>query len=203
MDDHIKDLTSRFAGEGFVVLAPDLYHGQVTSDPGEAMKLLQGTDDEEATKELNGAVAHLKSQPFCASKAGIIGYCFGGGLSIATARVNRDLDACVVYYGANPNPLDLVQNITCPILALYAGHDEANRPSVPDLEAALQRYSKQYECIVYPDAPHAFFNDRSPDLPGGGGPGCMATDAGALQRAPKVGGVCCAFLLLLTKRSRF
>lgn len=162
IDDHIKDVTRRWAGEGFVTLAPDLFHGQVTTEPTEAMKLTQEMDQDRAMKELKGAVAYLKSQPFSTGKVGIIGYCLGGGLSIATACVNQDLDACVVYYGSNPRPLELVQNINCPILGLYAELDERITSTVGDLRAALDRYGKQYDIHVYPGAQHAFFNDMNP-----------------------------------------
>ena len=164
LEEHIKDVARRFASDGFVTLAPDLYHGQVTSEPSEAMKLAQGMDLDRAMKELNGAVAYLKRQPFSTGKVGIIGYCMGGGLSIATACVNRDLDACVVYYGGNPTPLEQVQNINCSILGLYAELDERITSTVGDLEAALDRYGKQHEIHVYPGAQHSFFNDTRPNI---------------------------------------
>jgi len=164
IDDHIKDVTNRFAGEGYAVLSPDLCHGEVTSEPSEAMKLIQGMDRDRATKELNGAVAYLKSQPFCNGKVGIIGYCMGGGLSISTACSNSDLDACVVYYGGHPDPLDLVENMGCPLLGIYAEHDERVTSGVADLQEALDRHGKQYDVRVYPGTQHAFFNDTRPEI---------------------------------------
>ncbi|MBI4298791.1 MAG: dienelactone hydrolase family protein [Chloroflexi bacterium] len=159
LDSHIKDVTERFAREGYYALAPDIYHGTVTADPQEAMKLTRALDRERAVKELVAAVDHIKGQRVSNGKVGVIGYCMGGGLALLTAVNSEKVDAVNPYYGGNPNPLDLVQRIQCPILGLYAGHDEANRPSVPALEGALRQYRKQFECIVYPDAPHAFFND--------------------------------------------
>ena len=164
IDDHIRDVTRRFVAEGYAVLAPDLYHGEVTSEPTEAMKLAQQMDQDRAIKELNGAVAYLKGQTFSNGKVGTIGYCLGGGLSLTTACASRETDACVVYYGGNPNPLDLVQNITCPILGIYAELDARVTVGVDDLKAALDRYGKQYDIHVYPGAQHAFFNDTRPNI---------------------------------------
>ena len=164
LDDHIKDVTHRFAGEGYVTLAPDLFHGQVTAEPTEAMKLAQSMDQDRAAKELNGAVSYLKGQDFSSGKAGIIGYCMGGGLSIATACKNRDLDACVVYYGRSPDPVDQVQNIPCPVLGIYAEQDERVNATLDALKEAMQRYGKQFQMHMYPGTHHAFFNDTRPEI---------------------------------------
>jgi len=159
LEPHIKDVTERFAREGYYAVAPDIYHGKITGDPGEAMNLGRSLDRNLAVKEIDTAIRHIKAQPVSNRKVGVIGYCMGGGLALLTAIYSDNVDAVNPYYGGNPNPIDLVERIQCPILGLYAEHDEANRPSVPDIEAALRRYGKQFECIVYSDAPHAFFND--------------------------------------------
>ncbi|MBI4641525.1 MAG: dienelactone hydrolase family protein, partial [Candidatus Tectomicrobia bacterium] len=159
LEPHIKDVTERFAREGYYAMAPDIYHGKVTDNPGEAMNLVRSLDRDLAVKEIDAAIRYIKTQPLSSGKVGVIGYCMGGGLALLTAIYSDNVDAVNPYYGANPNPIDLVERIQCPILGLYAEHDEANRPSVPAIEAALRRYGKQFECIVYPDAPHAFFND--------------------------------------------
>ena len=105
------------------------------------------------------AVDTLQGLPECSGKVGSIGYCMGGGLALLTAIHSGNVAAVNPYYGANPNPLELVERIRCPVLGLYAERDEANRPSVQAMRAALERYGKEHEIIVYPDAPHAFFND--------------------------------------------
>lgn len=163
LDDHIKDVTERFAREGYFALAPDIYHGTVIGydDAETAMQTVRSFDREQAVSELSSAVSHMKRQPFSSGKVGVIGYCMGGGFALLTAIDSDEVDAVNPYYGGNPDPIDLVEHIECPVLGLYAGRDEANRPSVPDIEAALERHGREFECIVYPDAPHAFFNDRS------------------------------------------
>ena len=164
VDDHIKDVTDRFAGEGYVTLAPDLFHGVVTSEPDEAMKLTQAMDMDRAVKELNGAVAYLKGQPFTSGKVGTIGYCLGGGLSILTACRNPDLNACVVYYGGSPDPIDQVQSIACPVLGNYAELDEGVNATLDSLKAAMERYGKSFEMHMYQGAHHGFFNDSNPSV---------------------------------------
>ncbi|MBI4198557.1 MAG: dienelactone hydrolase family protein [Chloroflexi bacterium] len=164
LDDHIKEVSRRFAAEGYAVLAPDLFHGQVTSEPSEAMKLTQAMDRDRAMKELGGAVAYLKSQPFSSGKVGAIGNCLAGGLSLSTACASRDVDACVVYYGGNPSPVDLVRNLNGPLLGIYAEHDERVTAGVPALREALTRAGKRFETHVYPGTQHAFFNDTRPEI---------------------------------------
>ncbi len=164
LDDHIKDVSRRFAAEGYAVLAPDLYHGQVTTEPTEAMKLTQSMDRDRAMKELGGAVAFLKNQPFASGKVGTIGYCLGGGLSLATACANRDVTACVVYYGGNPTPIDLVRNLNGPLLGVYAEHDERTTAGVAPLKEALTKEGKKHDIHIYPGTQHAFFNDTRPQI---------------------------------------
>lgn len=160
LEPHMFDVAQRFAREGYVALMPDLFHGNVTNDATEAMEFLRsGFNQAEAVEELVASVQYLKGMSTCSGKVGVIGYCLGGGLALRTAIASDEVGAVNPYYGGNPDPIELVERIQCPVLGLYAERDEANRPSVPALEEALQLYNKQYECIVYPDAPHAFFND--------------------------------------------
>src|SRR6185436_20348387 len=79
---HIEDLVERFAREGFVAVAPDLYHGQKTKSPDDAMKLLMELDVERAGKEIAGAGNYLLSRAECSSsKYGVVGFCMGGALA--------------------------------------------------------------------------------------------------------------------------
>ena len=160
LEPHMFDVAQRFAREGYVAIMPDLFHGMVTNDAAEAMDFMRsGFDQSEAVEELVATVKFLKDLSPCSGKVGVIGYCLGGGLALSTAIASDEVGAVNPYYGGNPDPIELVERIQCPVLGLYAERDEANRPSVPAIEEALGRYGKEYECIVYPDAPHAFFND--------------------------------------------
>jgi carboxymethylenebutenolidase len=160
LEPHIKDVTERFAREGFVALAPDLYHGRVTQEPSEAQKLAREMDRERAVKEIIGAVRYLKGQPFCTGKVGTIGYCMGGGLSILAACRSPEVDAAASYYGGLPNPIDQLQNLSGPLLAVHAGRDYGDpRARAQQLREAMQRFGKTLEEHWYEDAQHAFFND--------------------------------------------
>src|SRR5262249_54985055 len=76
---HIKDIADRFAAEGFVALAPDLYHGVTTTEPDEAGKLMMAMNMEQAGKDLSGAVTLLQERSGHEA-VGVVGFCMGGGL---------------------------------------------------------------------------------------------------------------------------
>jgi len=158
LDPHIKDVTDRYAKAGFVAIAPDLYHGQLTGDPQEAGKLASGLNQGQAVQEISAAARYLKDQPYVSGRVGVVGYCMGGGLSILTACQSPDVDASVIYYGGNPNPIDQVQNLKVPVLGLYGGADGVFPTSVAsDLAAALEQHGKTYDIHIYGGAPHGFF----------------------------------------------
>ncbi|MDG6967801.1 MAG: dienelactone hydrolase family protein [Nitrososphaerota archaeon] len=203
--DHTKDVADRFAREGYVALAPDLF----SSDPelasilspkniGVAMgfmqklsaerradmayiqqelakepagtrevaqrvmaKLFGGMPKEALTKEAVKAVEYLNSQSYVESdRIGTVGFCFGGGMSINIACHTKTA-ACIVFYGENPSPIELVERIQCPVLGLYGGEDMRINSSLDKLVAAMVRYGKDFQMKVYPGAPHAFFNDTN------------------------------------------
>src|ERR671919_466535 len=129
--DHIKDVCDRFATEGFVALAPDLFHGKTTKSPAEAGKLMMALRIDEAEKDLSGAIHYLLDQPFTASgSVGVVGFCMGGALSLYTATKNVDVGACVVFYGGHPNVKPDLKSLQAPVLGLYAGRDTFVSPAV-------------------------------------------------------------------------
>src|SRR5215470_4709180 len=96
---HIKDVVDRFADEGFTALAPDLYHGEATTEPDEAGKLMMALNLEQAAKDLRGAIAFLKDSDATSSDGvGVVGYCMGGGLALVVAcNESQDVVACAPY----------------------------------------------------------------------------------------------------------
>jgi len=159
LDSHIKDISERLARLGFAVIAPDLYHGQVTSEPDEARKLAMALEYERAAKEIDGAGRWLLQQPYARGpRFGCIGYCMGGGLVLTTAIRNHDVGAAIVYYGGLPNPHEQLQAIEAPVLAFY-GNDEAERAR--QLQDVLRRHNKSIELHIYQGARHGFFNDSN------------------------------------------
>lgn len=165
--DHIKDVARRFAKDGLVALAPDLLSRVGGSDQykggQEAIDAIKNVTNDMVVEDLTGAVNYLKKLNYVNGRVGVVGYCWGGGQSLNFATRCKDLNAAVVYYGRNPNPLDLVQNISCPLLGNY-GEDDANiMPGVAPLQEALKKYGKNFDIKVFPGAKHAFNNNTNAD----------------------------------------
>ena len=160
LNDNIKDIADRFAGEGFVALAPDLYHGKVTPEPDEAMKLMMGLQMDQAAKDMSGAVDYLVGlDATTGSKVGSVGFCMGGGLSIVLATMKPQIGACVSFYGVLQQMPELA-NIQGAVLGHYAENDAFASPeSARALEKQLKDLGKDAEIHVYPGTQHAFFND--------------------------------------------
>jgi len=159
--DHIKDVASRLGREGYVALAVDLFDRQVISNIEEGRELRQKLTEQKIFGDLDGAFNYLKTLDYVKPDSiGSIGFCMGGGLSLQLACRKKELAAAVVFYGRNPSPIDQVKNIQCPILGNYAGADKGITESdINLLKQTLSRHGKEFDLKVYPDAPHAFFND--------------------------------------------
>ena len=163
---HIEDVANRFAAEGFVALAPDLYHGEKASGPDQAGKLMMAMNIERAEQDLRGAIDYLRQQPgVTGSKVGTIGFCMGGALSLFAASKNPVVGACVVFYGGHPHVKPDLERLEAPVLGLYAGKDGFVTPeSVAALDRQLTTLGKRHEFHTYPNADHAFFNDTRPEV---------------------------------------
>jgi carboxymethylenebutenolidase len=163
---HINDVCDRFAAEGFVALAPDLYHGESTKSPDEAGKLMMALKIDEAEKDLRGAINYLlKQEATSGNKVGTVGFCMGGALSLYAASKNPQVAACVVFYGIHPNVKPDLANLQAPVLGIYAERDAYVPPSaVRELEAKLKEHGKSAEMHIYPGLDHGFFNDTRTDV---------------------------------------
>ena len=159
--DHIKDVCDRFAAEGYVALAPDIYHGKATTSPDEAGKLMMALRIDQAEKDLRGAVQYLLNhEAVTGGKVGTIGFCMGGALSLYAASKNDQVGACVVFYGIHPNVKPDLPNLKAPVLGIYAENDSSTPPeAVRELEQKLRALGKSVEMHIYPGTDHAFFND--------------------------------------------
>ena len=162
---HIKDVAGRFAREGFIALAPDLYHGQVTQEPDEARKLAMGLDRNRAVAEIAAAAQYLKAmEQVSPNKIGVVGWCMGGGLALSTAASSPDVGAVVAFYG---RPLDVgdTAKLTAPVLGLYGELDQSIPvDAVHAFERELKAYNITHEIHIYPGAQHAFFNETRPHI---------------------------------------
>jgi carboxymethylenebutenolidase len=166
LDAHIKDVTDRFAREGFAALAPDLYRGQVAKEPDEARKLAMELDHPRAIKDIQGAVDYLVAQPFVQpKKVGVIGFCMGGGLALQMSHKGKNLGAAVMYYGRGELDDQAASAVSAPLLGIF-GEDDQGIPveGVRANERKLKEHGKAAEFVIYPGAPHAFFNDTRPHI---------------------------------------
>ena len=168
INDQIKEVCDRFASEGFVALAPDIYRGVVTKEPDEAGKLMMSLNIEQAAKDMSDAVVFLAGHDAVTSKGvGVVGYCMGGALALWLATLQPELvDAVAPYYGVAGWPTtpdwSLLQ---APIQGHYAENDDfAGPPAVAALEEELGRLGKSYQFFVYPGTEHAFTNHHRPEV---------------------------------------
>lgn len=166
LTDHIQDVARRFAKAGYVALAVDLLSRQggtaAITDPAQIPGELGNAPPEQFVQDFISGWRYLQSQPFAdAERVGMVGFCFGGGVTWRVATAMPELHAAVPFYGPNP-PVDQVPNIEAAVLAIYGERDQRINQGIPAIEAAMQENNKTFEKIIYPNADHAFFNDTGP-----------------------------------------
>lgn len=165
---HIKDVCDRFAAEGFVALAPDLYHGEATTEPDEAGKKMMALELERAGKDLSGAVDAVRSRSE-GSGVGVVGFCMGGGLALVLASQRPDAVKVVVpFYGglAWEGASADYSAIKAAVMGHYAERDDWVTPEVAaDIERQLREAGNDdVTTYVYAGTDHAFFNDSRPEV---------------------------------------
>jgi carboxymethylenebutenolidase len=164
---HITDIADRFAAEGFIALAPDMYHGEMTDEPDLAGKLLMSMNLATAGKDLSGAVDLLQERTD-RTKVGITGFCMGGGLALMAACLRPDAIAAAApfYGGMRPDTVIEWDNLVAVVEGHYAATDRgtAAPEAVKELEATLRAKGKNATFHVYPGTQHAFFNDTRPEV---------------------------------------
>ena len=164
---HITDIADRFAAEGFVALAPDMYHGEMTDEPDMAGKLLMSMNLATAGKDLSGAV-DLVQERTGLTKVGVTGFCMGGGLALMAACLRPDAIAAAApfYGGMRPDTVIEWDNLAAVVEGHYAATDRgtAAPEAVRELEATLRAKGKNATFHVYPGTQHAFFNDTRPEV---------------------------------------
>lgn len=163
LDEHMADIVDRFAAEGFVALAPDLFGGTVAHDSDEAGRLLQELPVDRAARDLAGAVDYLLADDaVTSSTVGVVGYCMGGGfVLLLAANEGRKIGAAVPFYGVGPGVPDTYRSVTAPIQGHYGEQDEMYPVEQARQQEQQIREESQgsVEFFYYP-AGHAFHNDR-------------------------------------------
>lgn len=164
--DHIRDVCDRFAAEGFVALAPDLYHGVATKSPDEAGKLFMALNIARAGADLRGAAEALLARTEATSKrVGVLGFCMGGQLALwAASQYPEQVGACVDFYGIHPNVRIDPASLRVPVLAHFGKRDNSVREAdARTLATKVTTAGGDFEAHFY-DADHAFFNDSRPTV---------------------------------------
>jgi carboxymethylenebutenolidase len=167
LTDHIRDVARRWAAQGYVAAALDLLsrEGGTASiaDPSEIPALLSDdTKIQRHVDDFKAAAAHYAEQEFAdASRLGMTGFCFGGGITWRAATQMPELDGAAPFYGPPP-PFDEVPNITAAVLGVYSDDpDDFANEGRDELVEALEAAGITFQINVYPDTQHAFHNDTS------------------------------------------
>jgi carboxymethylenebutenolidase len=163
VDDWIREQADRFAGQGYVALAPDLYRGKVAKDPEEAHELMRGMPEDRANADLKAAFAYLVARDDVdPARIGVIGWCMGGGYALALATQEPRVAATVVNYGRLVTDPNTITKINAPILGNFGGADRGiPAEDVKAFGAALTKYGKLGDVKVYDGAGHAFMNPNN------------------------------------------
>jgi carboxymethylenebutenolidase len=174
LNAHIKDVTERVAREGYVAVAPDLYHREPErvvpyAELQKAIGIMNRLQDPKVMQDVGAAISHLKSQSYVKAAAiGVTGFCMGGRFTyLGAAHHNKDIKAAVSFYGGgipmgNPSPLSRTREINCPIYLFFGAKDPLiPQDHVAQINKALTDDHKSFKMKVYPEAGHGFFcNER-------------------------------------------
>jgi len=162
VNDFVKGKADGFARSGYVALAPDLYRGKVTQDPDVAHQLMRGLPEDRAMRDLKAAVAYLRSRPDVdGSKIASIGWCMGGGYSLALALADPTLAGAVIYYGHLVTDPHTIASLKVPLLGSFGGKDQGIPPSdVRAFEEAAKKAGASVDFKIYPDAGHQFASSK-------------------------------------------
>jgi carboxymethylenebutenolidase len=163
LNPYIEDVARRVATAGFIALAPDGLTplGGYPGTDEEGKEMQSTLDRNQLAEDFFAAFEHLHGHEQSSGKVGVVGFCYGGGISNAMAVRYPELGAAVPFYGRQPTAED-VPSIEAPLLIHYAGLDERINAGWPAYEAALKEHGKDYTAHIYPDVNHGFHNDTTP-----------------------------------------
>ena len=162
VNDHILDIAGRYADEGFVAIAADLYRGRTTKDKAEAGKLMHDLSIEDGIDTISRTIA-VASEELGISHFGITGYCMGGTFALRSACEVEGVSAAAAFYGDIPDE-EALEKLTVPTLFISGTRDEwINPEKVALLEMAVEKFELPVTSVKY-NADHAFFNDTRPEV---------------------------------------
>ena len=162
----VRGVADQLAADGFIAIAPDLLTMKTLPDGPDsvlaplATAAIRSLDAAWVQKQLDAVGQYGMSLPAAQQKYGIVGFCWGGGVSFAHAAHAPGLGASVVYYGVSPNAADL-PSVRAPVLGLYAGNDARVDATIPPADTALHALGRTYSYNIYPGAGHGFLRQQT------------------------------------------
>ena len=162
----VRSVADQLAADGFIAIAPDLLtmknlpNGPDSVLAPLAQAAIRTLDPAWVQRQLDAVAQYGMSLPAAVKKYGIVGFCWGGGISFAHAIHSPILGASVVYYGPNPKPADLAP-VRAPVLGLYGGSDARVAATIPPADSALRALGRTYIYTLYPGAGHGFLRQQS------------------------------------------
>lgn len=162
INDHIRDIAGRYANEGYLCIAPDLYRGKLAQNSEEASQMMHALAVKDGMETIRAAMAETK-RVYNVRKIGITGYCMGGTFALRAACEISELAAAAPFYGDIPEE-EVLKQLSVPTLFI-AGERDAwiNPEKVNQLIEASRKFNLPIEVVTY-DADHAFFNDTRPEV---------------------------------------
>lgn len=162
INDHIRDIAGRYANEGYICVAPDLFRGKLAKDSTEAAQLMQALAIEDGLEIIRAALVETR-RTHNIQKFGITGFCMGGTFALRAACEISELSAAAPFYGDIPGE-DVLKKLQVPTLFIAGKRDAwINAEKVNGLIEAARKYALPVEVVSY-DADHAFFNDTRPQV---------------------------------------
>lgn len=165
----IRGVADQLAADGFIAIAPDLLTGKIAPNLDDSTlkargpALIQTLDPVIVQRNLDAVAQYAMALPAAQKKYGIVGFCWGGGVSFAHdahAGTSKEFGASVVYYGVPPKP-DQLPNVHAPVLGLYGGTDARIALTVPGTDSALKALGRTYEHTIFPGAAHGFLRAQT------------------------------------------
>lgn len=162
LNEHIKDIARRYADEGFVAVAPDLYRGKLAANPAEAGEMMNALALDDGLDTIKNAI-DAASLSYDLQHFGITGYCMGGTFALRAACLVEGISAAAPFYGDIPEE-DVLKKLRTPTIFVSGTKDAwINPEKVAQLEDAAERYELPIHSVKY-EADHAFFNNTRPEV---------------------------------------
>jgi carboxymethylenebutenolidase len=162
INEHIRDIAGRYAREGYVCVAPDLFRGRLARDVEEASAFMHALAIEDGMETIRRGIDAARAT-YSLDQFVVTGYCMGGTFALQAACEIPELKAAAPFYGDIPAE-NVLKNLSVPTLFIAGKRDAwINEEKVNGLKKTAQKYNLPVEVVSY-DADHAFFNDTRPEV---------------------------------------